>query len=96
MAARKTTATTAHKPAPEYLRRNEAGEYLKAKYGFGAPRWLAKLATLGGGPEMVYADTIPLYPVPGLDAWAVGKLTAPVASTSAPRHPAEVSVSTAA
>ena len=35
----------------QYLRRRQAGEYLKGKYGFGSEKTLAKLACLGGGPD---------------------------------------------
>ena len=49
----------------QYKRRKQAAEYLKAKYGHGSPKTLAKLACIGGGPEMVYAGSIPLY-------WAEG------------------------
>jgi len=35
----------------QYLRRKQAGVYLKEKYGFGSERTLAKLACVGGGPE---------------------------------------------
>ncbi len=33
----------------QYLRRKQAGEYLKGKYGFGSEKTLAKLACVGGG-----------------------------------------------
>ena len=75
----------------QYLRRKEAGEYLKSKFGFGSAKTLAKLACLGGGPEMVYAGAIPLYSFAALDAWVASKLTAPVRNTSEPRQPAAVS-----
>lgn len=66
----------------QYLRRREAARYLRTKYGHGSPRTLAKLATLGGGPEMVYCGRIPLYSEAALDAWAMSKLSGPVHSTS--------------
>ena len=33
----------------QFLRRKDAGAYLKAKYGFGSEKTLAKLACIGGG-----------------------------------------------
>lgn len=72
----------------DYLRRVEAGEYLKAKYGFGSFRTLAKLASVGGGPEFHKAGAVVLYTVEALDAWAVAKLGPALASTSDVNHPA--------
>ena len=72
----------------QFLRRKQAAKYLKETYGFGAERTLAKLATIGGGPEMVYAGRIPLYWLEGLDAYALAKLTGPVRSTSERREDA--------
>ena len=70
-----------HAPC-KFLRRNQAAEYLKERYGQGSPRTLAKLASIGGGPEMVYAGRIPLYTPDALDAYALSKLSGPVRSTS--------------
>lgn len=64
------------------LRRKTAGSYLKSKYDFGSPRTLAKLACIGGGPEFQYIGNIPFYTQEKLDEWALGKLSAPVRSTS--------------
>jgi hypothetical protein len=66
----------------QYLRRKQAGAYLKYKYGFGSEKTLAKLASIGGGPEIFYAGRLPLYVEENLDAWAEGKIAAPVRSTS--------------
>jgi hypothetical protein len=60
----------------EYLRRAEAGAYLRAKYGFGSRATLAKLTLLGCGPEACFAGSIPLYTIAGLDAWAAAQMTA--------------------
>lgn len=68
--------------ANRYLRRKPAGKHLKEKFGFGSEKTLAKLASVGGGPEMVYAGNIPLYTEEKLDAWAMSKLSKPVRSTS--------------
>lgn len=70
----------------QYLRRKKAAEFLKRKYGHGSARTLAKLASLGGGPEMVYSGRIPLYSEAALDAWAMSKLSEPVRSTSERRN----------
>jgi hypothetical protein len=67
----------------QYLRRKQAGEYLKSKYGFGSARTLAKLACLGGGPTMLYAGVrTPLYTHEALDDWALSRIGKPVRSTS--------------
>jgi len=64
------------------MRRKQAAEYLKSKYGWGSVATLAKLAVTGGGPEMVYAAHMPLYTEQALDAWAQSKLSSPVRNTS--------------
>ena len=67
----------------QFLRRKQAGLYLREKWGVGSAATLAKLATLGGGPEMVYIGSrIPVYTEESLDAWARSRLSAPVRSTS--------------
>jgi hypothetical protein len=66
----------------EYHRRKEAAQYLKSKYGHGSAKTLAKLASIGGGPAMVYAGRIPFYTTEALDEWALGKFSLPVRSTS--------------
>ncbi len=68
---------------PRPLRRAEASEYLKYKWGIDrAPSTLAKLATLGGGPRFRRANRIPLYPPEFLDEWACSILSPPMTSTS--------------
>lgn len=66
----------------QYLRRKQAGEYLKTKYGFCSEKSLAKLATVGGGPIFHKAGTAALYAPKALDEWALAKISAPVRSTS--------------
>lgn len=57
--------------APQYLRRSEAAEYLRKRYGFGATRTLAGLAWKGGGPKFSKAGArVVLYRPEDLDAWA--------------------------
>jgi hypothetical protein len=66
----------------QYLRRKQAAEYLRSKYGHGAERTLAKLASLGGGPIYRKFGRIVVYDSADLDAWALGRLSAPLRSTS--------------
>jgi hypothetical protein len=66
----------------QYLRRRAAGEYLKAKYGFGSEKTLAKLACLGGGPEFRKAGPTALYEPAALDVWALSKIGPAQKSTS--------------
>jgi hypothetical protein len=66
----------------QYLRRKQAGVYLKEKYGFGSERTLAKLACVGGGPEFRKAANAALYEPAKLDEWALAKIGAPQKSTS--------------
>ena len=62
-------------PLGEMLTRVQAGRYLKGKYGFGALGMLAKLAMTGGGPLFhKYSTTRSLYPLAGLDVWALERL----------------------
>ncbi|RTL88156.1 MAG: hypothetical protein EKK29_05885 [Hyphomicrobiales bacterium] len=70
------------KPERLYLRRKEAGEYLKSAYGFGSGKTLAKLATEGGGPEFFKAGNVALYSYDALDSWAKEKMGAPRRSTA--------------
>jgi hypothetical protein len=66
----------------QYLRRKQAGEYLKARYGYGSERTLAKLATLGGGPIFRKLGRIVVYDPADLDSWVLSRLSAPLRSTS--------------
>lgn len=72
--------------APSFLRRKEAGAYLKSKYGFCSDRSLGKYATVGGGPEFRKAGPSPRSPViyerQKLDEWALAKISGPCQSTS--------------
>jgi hypothetical protein len=69
----------------QYLRRAQAAEYLKSKYGFGATKTLAKLATLGGGPKFRMTGRFPVYALEDLDNWALGRMGGLVSSTSEAR-----------
>ena len=65
------------------LRRVEAAAYIRDTYGMPcSPRWLAKLAVVGGGPPFHKAGRTPLYPQEGLDAWAVARLGGAHATTT--------------
>jgi hypothetical protein len=66
----------------QYLRRKDAAEYLKSRYGFGSVSTLAKLAVFGGGPEFRKAGAMVLYEQSALDAWARARISGPIASTS--------------
>ena len=60
----------------EYLRSAEAAEYLRAKYGHGSYRTLAKLRVLGGGPKFHQAGgRVIVYTRAALDKWAKAKLS---------------------
>ena len=65
-----------------FMRRKDAAEYLRAKFGVGSPATLAKLAVLGGGPTFRKNGRIPVYLAEDLDAWALSKIGAPQKSTS--------------
>jgi hypothetical protein len=70
-------------PRRRRYRRDEASTYLREVHDLPcAPRTLAKLAVVGGGPVMEYVGRFPLYPENGLDEFAKLKTSAPVASTS--------------
>jgi hypothetical protein len=64
-------------------RRVAAAAYVTDTYGIPcSPKTLAKLAVVGGGPAFRKAGRIPLYSKEDLDAWARGKLSRRVTSTS--------------
>ncbi len=65
------------------LRRADASVYLKENHDLDcAPKTLAKLAVIGGGPAMEYAGRFPLYPEDALDDYARQKSSPRVKSTS--------------
>ncbi len=65
-----------------FMRRKDAAEYLREKFGVGSPATLAKLAVLGGGPIFRKNGRIPVYLAEDLEAWALAKIGAPQKSTS--------------
>ena len=73
------------------LRRADAAEYVRTRYGFPCSKqWLAKLATTGGGPAYRKAGKFPVYAVEDLDTWAQARLSAPMRATGIPLMPTGV------
>lgn len=69
--------------SPVLLRRDQAAEYLRSKYGFGSPKTLAKLACVGGGPTFrKIGARMVVYTPEALDQWALGRLSGELRSTS--------------
>jgi hypothetical protein len=66
----------------KYIRRADAGSYLRERYGFCSPKTLAKLATVGGSPEYQKCGRTVLYTVEALDNWAQSRIGPPLRSTS--------------
>ena len=66
----------------DYLRRDKAAEYLQSNYGFGTVDTLATLAVRGGGPQFRKLGRFPVYTADDLRAWAEGRMSPPVSSTS--------------
>ncbi len=62
---------------PKYMRRREAGAYLRQKFGFGSARSLAIAASYGTGPLFHKAGKAALYEPAELDRWAVSKIGEP-------------------
>jgi len=76
-----TNQTLTYLPA-RLLRRADAAEYVRTRYGFPCSKqWLAKLVTTGGGPVYMKAGKFPVYAVEDLDAWAQARLSAPMRAT---------------
>lgn len=65
-----------------YMRRMQAGEYLRSNYGFCSPSLLSKLATVGGGPLYSRMGRLNLYRKSDLDSWALTKIGPSRRSTS--------------
>ncbi|WP_374545030.1 hypothetical protein [Rhodoblastus sp.] len=68
--------------ATQFLRRKDAGHYLKSRFGFGSEKTLAKLACVGGGPEFRKAGSAVLYEPEKLNDWALTKIGPSRRSTS--------------
>lgn len=71
-----------------YLRRPDAAEYVRSKWGVPcSPKWLAKLAVTGGGPVFRKLGRFPLYAPSDLDDWVQARMSGPLRSTSdVPQH----------
>ena len=69
------------------LRRAEAAKYVVETYNVPcSPKTLAKIACISStGPPFRLAGRFPLYPISGLDAWALSKIGPLVRSTSEAR-----------
>jgi hypothetical protein len=67
-----------------HLRRKDAAKYVVDKYSIPcSPKTLAKIACISSeGPPFRLAGRFPLYPISGLDAWALKKIGPLVRSTS--------------
>lgn len=66
-----------------YLRRDDAARHIREMWGLPcSPKWLAKLAVVGGGPIFRKAGKTPLYAPADLDNWASARIGAPQRSTS--------------
>jgi hypothetical protein len=67
----------------KYLRRRDAAQFVRETWGLPcSPKWLAKLAVVGGGPVFRKAGRYPVYLEADLDAWAEARIGAPRRSTS--------------
>jgi hypothetical protein len=77
---------------PQFLRRKDAGVYLKTRYGFSSELAHAKLATVGGSPPFHRAGTngrIIVYEISELDSWALTQIGQPLRSTADGPRPAK-------
>jgi len=66
----------------EYLRREQAADYLQERYGAYTAETLAKLACVGGGPKFRKMGRFPVYTQVDLDDWALARMSEPVSCTS--------------
>ena len=67
----------------KFHRPENAPEYLREKHGIKiAPQTLARMRVDGSGPVFQKNGRAVLYTDAALDAWAEGRLSAPVRSTS--------------
>lgn len=66
----------------EFLKTQQAVEYTVSKYGVGNAKTFSKLRVTGGGcPYRKFGRQV-VYAKADLDAWALNKMSAPMASTS--------------
>jgi hypothetical protein len=68
---------------PTYLHRLDAARHVRETWGLPcSPKWLAKLAVIGGGPIYRKAGRTPLYTPDDLDVWANDRIGVRRHSTS--------------
>lgn len=73
---------------PKFLRRKDAAEYLKTRYGFCSTGTLALLAHQGKGPAFRKVGRAVVYEPAALDEWAMSKIGEPQTSTAKPNDQA--------
>jgi hypothetical protein len=66
----------------KYMRRSEAAQYLQERVHAYTAATLAKLATVGGGPEFQKLGKFPVYTAEALDQWLASR-TGPVVRNTA-------------
>lgn len=67
----------------EFLRREEAAQYLQHTYRLHTTtKTLTKLACTGGGPVYQKFGRMPLYKTAWLDEWVAANLSGPVTQSS--------------
>ncbi len=68
----------------KYFTRKETAEYLSKTLGLPtSPKTLAKLATIGGGPEYQrFGNRRVVYTLTSITKWAQAKLSKPIFNTS--------------
>jgi hypothetical protein len=65
------------------LARNKAAEYITSIWGVPcSPKTLAKLASVGGGPEFRKGQRAALYEPAALDAWVQSRISSPLRRAS--------------
>ncbi len=65
------------------LRRDSAALHVRENWSIPcSPKWLAKLAVVGGGPVFQKAGRFPLYDPEDLDQWAASRIGPKRKSTS--------------
>ena len=70
-------------PRPVLLNRIDAAEYVRVVHGQAcAPKTLAKLASVGGGPPYRKGGKFPVYEPADLDEWARARLSPKITSHS--------------
>ena len=69
-------------PRTRDMTRLEAARYITDTWFPCAPKTLAKLAVVGGGPAFRKAGRVPLYSVEDCDAYAASRIGPRVSSTS--------------